>query len=61
MNMPAKNERLLTIQETARRMGVHPQTASKAIKSGAIPSIRVGSFLRVPAVALERMLDGVAA
>ena len=51
----------LTIEETAEALGVSRTSAYQAAKSGEIPAIRVGRRLLVPIVALDRLLQDVAA
>lgn len=51
----------LTVNEVAKKLRIGRGTAYEAVKSGAIPSIRVGRRILVPAVALERLLDRTAA
>lgn len=50
---------LLTVDETAALLGVHPMTVRRKIRSGEIPALRLGgprSAIRVDAVELERWL-----
>ena len=50
-------ERLvLTIGETARRLGIGINQAYTAAKTGQIPVVRIGKRFLVPAAALEAML-----
>jgi excisionase family DNA binding protein len=49
-----------TIDETAAALGVSPSTVKRQIKAGAIPAVRYGRTVRVPAHALERSLDQLA-
>ena len=52
-----KKERLtLTVEETARVLGIGRQLAYDRVKTGEIPAIRVGRRLLVPRWALEKML-----
>ena len=44
---------LLTVKEAARAARVHEQTIRRLIHEKALPSVRVGSQLRVPRSALE--------
>lgn len=56
-------ERLtLTVEESAKALGIGRSAAYEAIRRGDIPSIRIGKRLVVPKVALERLLaaDGPA-
>ena len=51
---------LLTISEVAQLMGVHRSTLYRTIGRAALPLpvIRVGATMRVPRVAVERLLSG---
>jgi len=46
----------LSVQATARMLGLSRASAYEAIRTGQIPSIRFGKRIVVPRVALERML-----
>lgn len=48
----------MTIEETANRLGVVPDTVYRAAKRGEIPTIRVGRKVLVPRAAFERLLEG---
>lgn len=51
-------ERLtLTVEETARILGIGRQLAYDRIKTGEIPVIKVGRRLLVPRRALEKLLE----
>ncbi len=53
-----KEERLtLTIEETARLLGIGRQLAYDRVKTGEIPVLRIGRRLLVPRIALEKMLQ----
>lgn len=52
------NKVVYTVDEVAEIMRVSRPTAYAGVRSGAIPSIRIGKRLLVPRVALERMLAG---
>jgi hypothetical protein len=48
----------ITVPEAGRRyFGLSRASAYAAAANGQIPTIRIGRLLRVPIVALERMLD----
>ena len=52
------NERLtLTIEETAKALGIGRQLAYDKAKTGEIPVIKVGRRILVPRKALERLLE----
>jgi excisionase family DNA binding protein len=51
--------RLLTIEETAARIGQHRGTVYRKVSTGTLPAVRLGAghaALRVPADELERWL-----
>jgi excisionase family DNA binding protein len=55
----AAQERVtLTIDETAKRLGIGRNQAYEAARQHQIPTIRVGKRLLVPIAALERLLNG---
>lgn len=47
---------LLTIKQTAKRMGIDVGRAYEAAAAGHIPTIPIGKRRMVPVAALERML-----
>lgn len=49
---------VLTVEEAARLLRIGRTAAYEAVRRGDIPSLRIGKTLRVPRVALERMLAG---
>jgi len=54
-----ENDKLtLTVDETAKILGVGRNSAYEAIARGEIPVIRVGKRLLVPKAALEKLLSG---
>jgi len=52
---------VISVREAGRRLGLSKNTAYAAANRGEIPVIRIGSLLKVPRVAFERMLEGVTA
>lgn len=55
-------ERLtLTVEETAKLLGIGRQLAYDRVRTGQIPAIRFGRRLVVPKRALERLLEAVSA
>ena len=46
-----------TIEEAAEILGIGRSSAYQAVRSGEIPTVRVGRRLLVPRAALERMLQ----
>jgi excisionase family DNA binding protein len=47
----------LTIEETAKLLGIGRQLAYDRVKTGEIPVIKIGRRLLVPRCALEKLLD----
>ncbi len=53
-----EEERLtLTVEETAKLLGIGRQLAYERVKTGEIPVIKVGRRLLVPRRALEKLLE----
>jgi len=53
-----QKERLtLTVEETAKLLGIGRQLAYERVKTGEIPSLKFGRRLLVPRKALERLLE----
>jgi excisionase family DNA binding protein len=57
----AQRRMTLTVNETAKRLGIGRNQAYEAIKRGEIPVIRIGRRLLVPEATLDRMLNAEAA
>jgi excisionase family DNA binding protein len=53
-----KEASVLTIPETARRLRISVQSCYSAAREGSIPTIRIGHLIRVPRIALERLIAG---
>lgn len=51
----------LTVNETAKRLGIGRNQAYEAVKRGEIPVIRIGRRLLVPEAALDKMMNADAA
>jgi excisionase family DNA binding protein len=47
----------LSVEEAGRILGYSRNTAYEAAKTGELPIIRLGLKIRVPKVALQRLLD----
>jgi excisionase family DNA binding protein len=47
----------LTVNETAKRLGIGRNQAYEGIKKGEIPVVRVGRRLLVPVAALDKMMN----
>ena len=58
---PSERRLTLTVEETARRLGIGRNQAYEACRKGEIPSVRIGKRLLVPRAALERMMSADAA
>jgi excisionase family DNA binding protein len=61
MNLFVKGamERLtLTVEETAKALGVGRTTAYELVRTGQIPSLRLGRRLVIPRAALMKLLEG---
>jgi len=46
----------ITVEETAKRLGIGRNSAYEATKRGDIPSIRIGRRILVPTKALDNLL-----
>jgi excisionase family DNA binding protein len=57
---PNTDRQTVTVEETAKRLGIGRNTAYDAVRRGDIPSIRIGRRVVVPVAVLERMLTGEA-
>lgn len=56
--MNTETERkVLTVPEAGAQLGLGRNASYDAAKRGDIPTIKLGKLLRVPKVAIERMLD----
>ncbi len=58
MSTATDNRKTPTVEEAARFLGIGRGTAYEAIRTGAIPSLRLERRVVVPRVALERLLAG---
>ena len=47
-----------TVDEAARKLGIGRNQAYAGVKSGEIPSIKIGGRILVPKARLKRMLQG---
>lgn len=50
-------KKVLTVMEAAAELGISKGSAYEAVRSGQIPTIRIGRRLIVPRAAFERMLE----
>lgn len=55
---PELETETVDVPEAARILGIGRQAAYAGVKSGDIPSIKVGRLFKVPLPALRRMLNG---
>jgi excisionase family DNA binding protein len=53
----AIERKVLTVPEAGAQLGLGRNASYDAAKRGDIPTIKLGKLLRVPKLALERMLD----
>ena len=57
--MSEDDDRLvLDVPEAGRMLGLSRNASYEAAKRGDIPTIRIGKLIRVPKLALHRMLEG---
>jgi excisionase family DNA binding protein len=50
----------LKIEEAAKILGISRNTAYDAVKTGQLPTVKIGRRFLVPKVALDRLLQNVA-
>ena len=50
-----------TVEETAALLRIGRNHAYEAVRTGELPSIKIGKRILVPRIALERMLDPASA
>jgi excisionase family DNA binding protein len=50
------DRKTMSIREAANYLGIGRNSAYEAARTGQIPTIRIGRLLRVPVIAIERML-----
>jgi excisionase family DNA binding protein len=56
--VPNNNERLVyTVAEARQTLGISRGLMYEAIRTGTIPSVRIGRRILIPKTALERVLD----
>ena len=59
-NAPSKQDaspNLLTLQQTAKKLGCSVQTVSTLTKSGQLPRIQIGSIIRIDPRDLEKFIE----
>lgn len=47
----------LTVDEARRMLGISRGSAYEAVRTGSIPSVRIGKRILIPRAALTRLLD----
>ena len=47
----------ISVEEAAKVLGIGRNSAYEAARNGQLPVIKIGKLLRIPVVALERMLS----
>lgn len=52
------SDRLLTVDEVAERLRVHPITVRRHIKAGRLRAVRIGRTVRVPEAELRKLSSG---
>lgn len=59
MEGPMDEPKTVSVPEAGRWLGIGRNAAYEAARRGDLPVIRIGRLLRVPVVALERLLEQV--
>jgi putative molybdopterin biosynthesis protein len=54
--MPITDEHFLTVRELAAYLRVSRRKAYELVANGEVPSVRIGSALRIPRAELDRQL-----
>lgn len=60
MTYTKKQSLTFTVEEVSELLGISRGTAYAAVKTGALPSVRLGYRILIPRVAIERLLNGTA-
>ena len=47
----------MTVEEAAKALGISRTLAYEAVRTGQLPTVRIGRRLLVPRAALERLLE----
>ena len=58
---PADAPLLIGVRDAAKRLGVGRETAYSLARTGALPSVRIGRRILIPADALAKWVDAAAA
>lgn len=56
-HIPTEQRKTYTVPEAAAVLGIGRTAAYEAVRSGKIPTLRIGKRLLVPRAALERLLE----
>jgi excisionase family DNA binding protein len=48
----------LTVHQTARKLGIHPNTLRRHARNQTIPAVRVGNLWRFQPAVIDRILRG---
>lgn len=59
MNKNGTGRLTLSVEEARQQLGLSKGLMYEALRSGQIPSIRIGRRILIPRVALEQLLDQV--
>lgn len=51
---------LYTVKQAGQALGLTPYSTKELIDSGALPSVRIGSKIYVPAVAVRQWVEDIA-
>jgi excisionase family DNA binding protein len=50
-----------SVREAGEILGISRNTAYAAVRAGSLPVIKIGGLMKVPRMALEKLLQGAAA
>ena len=56
---PRPAPQTLTVEQAARRLGISRSTAYECVRNGSLPSLRFRRRIVIPAVIIDRLLDGM--
>lgn len=59
--MTETSPKVCTVEEAAKMLRISRSSAYEGVRTGQIPSLKIGKRILVPLAALERMLTGDAA
>ena len=57
LDMEKSGRACYSVEEGAEKLGVNVKTAYEGIKTGQIPSIRIGRRILIPKVPFDKMLE----